>query len=118
MEVDGLRGGDGDREAEVLELAHQALRLAFGVASSLEVVVAQVLEHFASAEEVPDQLDQAMGDSHCRLVRPAAPGDLAVLGAEVAALGSHCGSRRFDHGTPQPLVTRRGGDAPSLPADS
>jgi hypothetical protein len=61
--VEGWLGGDlgggfqGDREAERLELGDEATGLAFGVLAGGEVVVAEIFEHLARAEEMPDELD-------------------------------------------------------------
>jgi len=46
-----LRGGDSDGEPELFELGHEATGLAVGIATTLEVVVTEVLEHLAGAEE-------------------------------------------------------------------
>jgi hypothetical protein len=81
-----------DRVAELFELGHETTCSSFGVLAVGEVVVAEILEDLAGAEQVPDEFDQRMRDGDGGLVRAAAAGDLAVLGAEVAAPGS--GPRR------------------------
>ena len=116
----GDRGGclQGDGEAELFELGDEAARSPLGVLAGGEVVVAEVLEHLGGAEQVPDQLDQGVGDGDGCLVRAAASRDLTILGAEVAsfvraAARADSISARRSHGLPLVVPTRR-----CLPADS
>lgn len=53
---------DGDGVAEILELGEEPAGLPLGVLARLEVVLAEVLEHLAGAQQVPDQLDQRVRD--------------------------------------------------------
>jgi hypothetical protein len=80
--------GETDLEAERMKLPHEPIGLALGVTATLEVVGAEVGEALAGGEHVPDEVGQAVGDRDGGLVRAAPLGDLAVLGAEVAALAA------------------------------
>src|SRR5664279_1380685 len=97
-----------DRVAESLELVDQSAGAVLGVLAGGEVVRAWVGEHFTSAQGVPDDVQQTVRHRDCGLVRAPASGDLVVLGAEVAALGSCGGAGRLDQGTSQPLVAGGG----------
>ena len=99
-----------DRVAELLELDHEATRSSFGILTVGEVVVAEILEHLAGAEQVPGEFDQRMRDGDGGLVRAATAGDLTILGAEVAALRSDGGASRFNQRAAEPLVAGRGAD--------
>ena len=100
--VEGWLGGylggcfEGDREPERLELRDEATGLAFGILAFGEVVVAEIFEHLAGAEEMPDELDQRVGNGDSCSVGSATAGDLAILGAEVASLGPHGGACGLD----------------------
>jgi len=83
-----------------------------------EVVLTQVGEYFAGAEQVPDGVEQAVSDRDGGLVRAPAAGYLPVLGGEVAALvraAARADSIRVrrSHWSPGVVATRR-----RLPADS
>ena len=82
---DGGGSFQGDGVAELFELGDQATRLALRVLSFGEVVIAEVLEHLAGAQEMPHQLDQCVGDGDGCFVGATTAGDLAVLRAEVAS---------------------------------
>ena len=69
------RCGEGDGVAEVFELGDEPACLAFGILAFGEVVVAEVLEHLAGAQEMPDELDQRVSDGDGCFVGPAAAGD-------------------------------------------
>ena len=107
-------GGERDRVSELFELSYEAMRLAFGVLTGCEVVVAEVVEAFSGGEEMPDHVEQAVRDGDGRLVRASSAGDLTVLGAEVAALGSRCSASSFDERLLEPLVAWRCGHASAL----
>ena len=62
--------------------------LPLGVVAALVVVRAKVSELFTGAQQMPDDVEQAVSDSHGSLVGAASTSDLSVLGAEVAALGA------------------------------
>jgi hypothetical protein len=47
-----------DRVAEFFELRDETTRSSFGVLTVGEVVVAEILEDLAGAQQVPDQFDQ------------------------------------------------------------
>src|SRR5512147_2920114 len=111
------RGGDclqGDFEAELLELADETTGSSLRVFAGSEVVVTKVLVDLSGAEQVPDERDQRVGDSHGRLIRTAAASDLTVLGAEVAALGPCCGSGGLDQRAPQPGIALGGPNPAAL----
>lgn len=115
VELEGLRGWrQGDGVAEDLKLVDQPAGLAFGIASGLVVVGAEVGEPFPGAEEVPDHVGEAVRDGEGRFVRASPVGDLAVLGAEVAGLGSGRGAGRLDEGAAQPPVPVGGADPAPL----
>ena len=78
---DGGGRCEGDGVAEVFELGDEAAGLAFGVAPSGEVVIAEVLEYLTGAQEMPHQLDERVGDGDGRLVGPATASDLTVNGS-------------------------------------
>lgn len=87
---------EGDGVAECLEVVDEAAALAIRVASGSEVVLAQVVVALAGGEDISDGDQKAVGDGDGRLVGPATPGDLAVLGAVVAVLGTGCGPGGFN----------------------
>src|SRR6266545_6180287 len=109
VEVAWSGGGlEGDGIAELLELADQPAGFALGIAAALEVVLAKIVERLAGGKHGPDHDHQAVGNRHRGLVRPAAAGDLAVLGGEVAPAGAGRRPGGFDQDTPQPAVAGRG----------
>jgi hypothetical protein len=97
-----------DRVAESLELVDESAGAVLGVLAGGEVVRARVGEHLTSAQGVPDDVQQTVRHRDCGLVRAPASGDLVVLSAEVAGLGSCGGAGRLDQGTSQPLVAGGG----------
>jgi hypothetical protein len=58
----------GDFESERFELGDEAARPPLGVLAAGEVVVAEILEQLAGAQQMPDELDQGMGDGDGGLV--------------------------------------------------
>src|SRR5680860_273556 len=84
----GGRGLDVYGVAELLELVEEPPGFALGVAAALEVVGAEVVEDLAGAHDVPDDVEEAVGNRDHRLVRASPACDPTVLGAEVAALGA------------------------------
>jgi transposase-like protein len=113
-----LRGGSGraerDRETETLQLGDKSASLSAGITARPEVVVAEVLVHLPGGKQVPDQLDEAVGDGDGSLIGSAAPGDLPVLGSEAAALCPDRGACALDQGAPEPLVAGGGADPAAL----
>lgn len=73
--------------AEGLELVDQTAGLTLWVAATLVVVDAEILEHLAGGEQVPDHVGEAVRDRDGGLVGASPVGDLAVLGGEVAGFG-------------------------------
>ena len=64
------------RVAKVLELGDEMPGAPGGVLATDEVVVAEILEDLAGAEEVPDELDQRVRDGDGRFVGAAPASDL------------------------------------------
>ncbi len=77
----------GPAPAEFLQLARQAAGLVLLVLAGDEVIRAEVGEHLAGGEHVPDHVEEAVGDRDGGFVRSPAAGYLPVLGAEIAVLG-------------------------------
>lgn len=54
----------GDLEAELFELGDEPAGSPVGVFAREEVVIAEVFVDLAGAEEMPDEVDQRVGDGH------------------------------------------------------
>jgi hypothetical protein len=96
-----------DGVSAFLQLGYQALGPLFLIVARRVVILAEVGEHPASGEHVPDDLEKAVGDGDGCLVRAAPVGDLPVLDTEVAAPGVRRCPGRLDLGIPLPRVARR-----------
>src|SRR4051812_11037191 len=90
---DGWSGGgsDSDGVSELFQLVHEVSGEPLGVSAALVVVGAEVGESLPGGEHVPGDVDQTVGDGDGGLVGSSAAGDLAILGAEVAAFRSGSG---------------------------
>jgi hypothetical protein len=104
----------GDFESELFELGDEIACSPLRVLAGAEVVVAEIVEQLAGAEQVPDELDQGVGDGDGSFVGAAAARDLTVLGPEVASFRACCGSRGLDQRSPKPRIAVGGADAASL----
>src|SRR5438045_7673497 len=101
----GLCGpGQGDGEAERLDLPDVVAQLAVGVAAGLVVAVAEAgVAGCWIAEQVPDDDQDGAGDGNLGLGLAAAAGDpgVALAGEGGGAGGAHCG---LAEGAAQPGV--------------
>src|SRR5215204_3066915 len=97
-------GGDGDGVAECFELSQETASDRFGIAAALVAVGTEVGESFAGGEDVPDDVEETVGDGDSGLVRSSTMSDLTVLRPKVAALGACRRPGRFDEDSSQPPV--------------
>lgn len=114
----GAVQGEVDVVGELFELSYEPAGLSLWVTSTLEVVVTEVVVALAGAEQVPDQIAQAVGYGYCGFVGASPFGDLTVLRTEVASLvraAARAASTRArrSQGLPGLTPTRR-----CLPPDS